>query len=213
MPERLRVQTRDESGLWYNLHMQNRGLEEAFLKFKERLERLAERRMNPILSRRLSPEDIVQETMAAVSRDESPFMENPDLPLYFKLRTALLQTLAQLERRHLGAEMRNAYREVDLAPEDADSLSRIAGIDGLPDSATSPLSRVTRQDRDALLHHALTLLNDNDRAILELRHEEGLGNSECAALLGIGEKAASQRYVRALKRLKDFLNDYSEFKT
>ena len=85
--------------------MQNEELEEAFLKFRERLERLARQRMNPILSRRLSPEDVVQETMAAVCRDESPFMANPDLPLYFKLRTALLQTLAQIERRHIGADM------------------------------------------------------------------------------------------------------------
>lgn len=192
--------------------MQNGLLEEAFLKFRARLERLAERRMNPILSRRLSPEDVVQETMAAVSRDDSPFMGNPDLPLYFRLRTALLQTLAQLERRHLGADMRNAYREADLSRDEAESLSRVVGIDGIPDTATSPLSRITRQDRDELLHHALTRLDDNDRAILELRHEEGLGNGACAALLGISEKASSLRYVRALKRLKDVLADYSEFK-
>ena len=188
-------------------------LEEGFLKFRARLERLAKRRMNPILSGRLSPEDIVQETMASASRDSSPFMDDPDLPLYFRLRTALLQTLAQIERRHLGAEMRDAYREVSLPRDEADSLSRVAGIDAIPDTATSPLSRVTRQDRDALLHRALARLDDNDRAILELRHEECLGNGECAALLGISEKAASLRYVRALKRLKGVLNDYSEFRT
>lgn len=193
--------------------MESGVLEEGFLKFRARLERLAKRRMNPILSGRLSPEDIVQETMAAASRDSSPFMDDPDLPLYFRLRTALLQTLAQIERRHLGAEMRDAYREVSLPRDEADSLSRGAGIDAIPDTATSPLSRVTRQDRDALLHRALARLDDNDRAILELRHEECLGNGECASLLGISEKAASLRYVRALKRLKGVLNDYSEFRT
>jgi len=193
--------------------MESGVLEEGFLKFRVRLERLAKRRMNPILSGRLSPEDIVQETMAAASRDSSPFMDDPDLPLYFRLRTALLQTLAQIKRRHLGAEMRDAYREVSLPRDEADSLSRFAGIDAIPDTATSPLSRVTRQDRDALLHRALARLDDNDRAILELRHEECLGNGECAALLGISEKAASLRYVRALKRLKGVLNDYSEFRT
>lgn len=192
--------------------MESGVLEEGFLKFRKRLERLAERRMNPILSARLSPDDIVQETMAAVSRNNSPFMDNPDIPLYFRLRTALLQTLIQIERRHLGAGMRDAYREVDLPRNESDSLSRIAGIDAIPDTATSPLSRITRQDRDALLHRALTRLDDNDRAILELRHEECLGNGECATLLGISEKAASLRYVRALKRLKDVLNDYSEFR-
>ena len=92
--------------------MESGVLEEGFLKFRKRLERLAERRMNPILSARLSPDDIVQETMAAASRNNSPFMDNPDIPLYFRLRTALLQTLIQIERLHLGAGMRDAYREV-----------------------------------------------------------------------------------------------------
>ncbi|MGN0853045.1 MAG: sigma-70 family RNA polymerase sigma factor [Kiritimatiellia bacterium] len=191
--------------------MENGQLEEAFLRFRVRLARLAERTMNPILSRRLSPEDVVQETMAAVSRDESAFMSNPDLPLYFKLRTALLQTVAQLERRHLGAGKRDAYREVDLDGALPDGSAPVAGLYLIPDTATSPLSRVARQDRDAILHQALARLNDNDRAILELRHGEGLGNGECAALLGIGEKAASLRYVRALQRLRGILCEYSEF--
>ena len=192
--------------------MDNGQLEEAFLKFRERLERLAAQTLNPILSGRVSPEDVVQETMVAVSRDDSPFMANPDLPLYFKLRTALLQTIAQIERRNLAAEKRAAYREVQPPASDDDASAPAFGMDIFPDTATSPLSRITRQDRHAILHQGLMRLDDSDRAILELRHEEGLGNGECAALLGISEKAASLRYVRALKRLKDVLGEYSEFK-
>ncbi len=192
--------------------MDNGQLEEAFLKFRDRLERLAAQTLPPVLSRRVSPEDVVQETMVAVSRDNSPFMSNPDLPLYFKLRTALLQTIAQIERRNLAAEKRDAYREVEpAAPAGDDASSPAFGMDAFPDTATSPLSRITRQDRHEILHQGLMRLDDSDRAILELRHEEGLGNGECAALLGISEKAASLRYVRALKRLKDVLGEYSEF--
>ena len=180
--------------------MDNGQLEEAFLKFRERLERLAAQTLNPILSGRVSPEDVVQETMMAVSRDNGPFMANPDLPLYFK-------------RRNLAAEKRDAYREVQPpSSADGDASEPAFGMDIFPDTATSPLSRITRQDRHAILHQGLMRLDDSDRAILELRHEEGLGNGECAALLGISEKAASLRYVRALKRLKDVLGEYSEFK-
>ncbi len=182
-------------------------VEEAFLKFRTRLEKLAERRMNPLLLRRISPDDVVQETMAAVSRDESPFMQNSDLPLYFRLRTALLQTLAQIERRHLGAAMRDISCEID----PGSATTSPGGIYAIADTATSPLSRITRQDRHALLHHVLAQMPDSDRAILELRHEEALGNGECAKLLGISEKAASLRYVRAIKRLKEMLGGYSEF--
>ena len=46
-----------------------------------------------------------------------------------------------------------------------------------------------------------------DREILELRHFEELSNNECAAVLEIAPKAASIRYVRALKRFQDLLKD------
>ena len=66
---------------------------------------------------------------------------------------------------------------------------------------TSPVSRVDKDERHALLRRALAALPENDRRILELRHFEGLGNAACAVALGLTEKAASIRYVRALKRL------------
>ncbi len=193
--------------------MDNEWLEKAFITFRERLERLAARSLNPVLSRRISPEDVVQDTMVAVSRDSGSFMSNQDLPVYFRLRAALLQTIAQLERRHLAAGKRDAYREAQpSAPACEDASSQALGMDAFPDTATSPLSRITRQDRHEILRQGMMRLDDSDRAILELRHEEGLGNGECAALLGIGEKAASLRYVRALRRLKDVLGEYSEFR-
>ena len=45
----------------------------------------------------------------------------------------------------------------------------------------------------------------DDRA-LAMRHFEQLSNAETATALGIGKSAASSRYLRALKRLKDILS-------
>jgi RNA polymerase sigma-70 factor (ECF subfamily) len=42
-----------------------------------------------------------------------------------------------------------------------------------------------------------------DREVLTLRHFEELSNSETARVLGLEKTAASNRYIRALKRLKD----------
>ena len=47
-----------------------------------------------------------------------------------------------------------------------------------------------------------------DREVLALRHFEELSNSETAAVLGISKTAASNRYIRALKRLKDLLHGH-----
>jgi DNA-directed RNA polymerase specialized sigma24 family protein len=44
------------------------------------------------------------------------------------------------------------------------------------------------------------------REVLALRHFEGLSNGETAAVLGLQKAAASNRYVRALKRLKEVLS-------
>jgi RNA polymerase sigma-70 factor, ECF subfamily len=44
-----------------------------------------------------------------------------------------------------------------------------------------------------------------DREILVLRHFEELSNSEAATVLGLSKTAASNRYIRALKRLKEIL--------
>ena len=46
-----------------------------------------------------------------------------------------------------------------------------------------------------------------DREVLALRHFEQLSNSETATVLGISDAAASNRYVRALKRLKGAMAD------
>jgi RNA polymerase sigma-70 factor (ECF subfamily) len=50
-----------------------------------------------------------------------------------------------------------------------------------------------------------------DREVLALRHFEELGNSEVAEVLEIQQKAASIRYIRALRRLKAILSQTPGF--
>lgn len=186
------------------------GLAEAdFESCRAMLLRVAGRALDPVLATRVSAEDLVQEAYSAVCRDTGSFMSNPDIPPYFKFRTALDQALRQAERRHLAAAKRDAYREVPIAEEGSEAAGAVYA---LPDPATSPRSRLAREERHSLLRHAMASLGDEDRAILELRHAEGLGNSECAAFLGITETAACQRHTRALQRLRERLQDYSEFR-
>lgn len=157
--------------------------------------------MNPLLRKRLSPEDVVQSTFENVLRREAYFTSNPEVPVYFKLRTVFLQTMVDLERRHLGGEGRDVRREV--GEVDAE----------LPDDVTTPVSRVDRSERHALLRRAVASLDEADRQIVTLRSFDGLGNLECAAILGIEPKAASMRYVRALERLKVLLMELLCFRT
>ena len=188
-------------------------LAEAFAEHRARLLALVERRLNPILLKRLSLEDVMQEVYLAAAKRLAYFAQNEDVPIYFKLRTILLQTLADIERRNLQAAGRDAYKEVEVGDDTTNG--------GTPDAlnwgqfaadVTSPLSRADRNERHAILRAAIAALPENDRAIIVLRHFDGMGNSECAAALGIEPKAASIRYVRALERLQQKLMEVSCFK-
>ncbi len=62
-----------------------------------------------------------------------------------------------------------------------------------------------RADKLRMVQAAIEQMDPIDREILALRHFEELTNSEVAEALGIEQKAASIRYIRALRRLKEIL--------
>lgn len=189
----------------------------AFAENRQRLLSLAEKRLNPILLKRLNAEDVLSETYANAAKRLDYFAAHDDVPIYYKLRTILIQTISDIERRHLKAGARDAYKELRIENEEC----KIGGEGGvgddlcvgeLPADITSPVSRVDRDERHAILRRALAAMPENDRAILVMRHFDGMGNSECAAVLGIAEKAVSIRYVRALERLQKKLVEVSCFR-
>lgn len=182
----------------------------AFAENRQRLLALAEKWLHPLLRKRMGAEDVLSEAYVNAAKRLAYFAARGDVPLYYKLRTVLLQTLAGIERRHLKAQRRDAYRERPAGggEPDGDGGGFLAEI---PADITSPPSRVDRDERHALLRRALAALPENDRAILVMRHFDGFGNAECAAALGVAEKAASIRYVRALERLRQKLLEVSCF--
>lgn len=195
----------------------SQNLADAFAEHRARLLSFVERRLNPILLKRMSSEDVVQTAYLAAAKRLDFFAEKTEVPVYFKLRTILVQTIADIERKNLQAARRDAYKEVgigekahsgddDVRSADLQTVSHIAA------DATSPASRVDRDERHLILRSAIAALTENDREIIVLRHFDGMGNSECAAVLGIDPKAASIRYVRALERLQQKLMELSCFK-
>lgn len=180
---------------------ENLWLADLWLQHRDRILRLLALRMPAVLQRRLSVEDLLQETYLACGRREAFLREEPEVPMYVKLRRIALQTLADMERHHLAAAKRDAMKEQ--SPEDevavADAWAHFA------DTISSPRTHLERLERQAMARRVLTRLSAVDREILELRHFEEMGNAECAAALGIEQKAASIRYVRALKRFRELV--------
>ena len=113
------------------------------------------------------------------------------------------QRLLQVHRRHLGAAMRDAGREVSLyrgALPQASSASLAAQLLG---RLTSASQAAVRAEMQVQLQEALNGMDPIDREVLALRHFEELSNGEAAEVLGLSKTAASNRYVRALGRLKE----------
>jgi RNA polymerase sigma-70 factor (ECF subfamily) len=85
---------------------------------------------------------------------------------------------------------------------EASSVSLAAQLLG---QFTSPSHAAVRAELQLRIQDALNGMDPIDREVLALRHFEQLANGETAQVLSLSEAAASNRYVRALKRLKDIL--------
>lgn len=175
-----------------------------FARWRPRLEWLVELRLDPHLRGRLDPADVLQEAWLDVSKRFEGWVEKPDMPLFLWVRFLTAQKLLELHRRH-GAQQRDARREVAL--QAGPSASTIALAEHLAGSVSSPSRGVARQETLARVRAALDELEEIDREVLVLRHFEELSNNEIAELLGITKAGASNRYVRALKRLREALGD------
>jgi RNA polymerase sigma-70 factor (ECF subfamily) len=102
--------------------------------------------------------------------------------------------------------MRDAAQEVSLyrgALPQASSASLAAQLLG---KMTSAAQAAIRAEHKLIVQEALNGMDALDREVLVLRHFEHLSNDETALVLGVKKSAASQRYIRALKRLKEILS-------
>lgn len=183
-------------------------LVELWMEHKPRLQRILQARVPSLLRARLDVEDILQECYIACGKRVAFLKDKPEIPIFVKLRHISLQTLVDLERFHLRAEKRDARKEASIVSEGEGGDPGEAWM-LLADTIASPRTQLMRIERQKMTRQIMTELSDNDKEILELRHFEDLNNKDCAAVLNIEEKAASIRYVRALKRFQELVSQYT----
>ncbi len=170
-----------------------------------RLRRMVALRMDPRLQGRIDPSDIVQESYIDAARRLPEYVKNPMMPFFVWLRWLVGQRLMEQHRRHLGAQTRDASRDVSMYHGNFPEASTADLAATLLGSLSSPSQSAIRMERAMKLQQALDSLEPIDREILVLRHFEQLSNGEVAEVLSLDKSAASKRYTRALLRLKDSL--------
>ncbi len=180
-------------------------LAELFSRHRERLWRIVRFRLADRLRSRIDPDDVLQEAYLAAAQRLTHYGQDVAASPFLWLRMVVNQTMVELHRRHAGAQMRDAGRELAIQgctyPE-ATSASVAIQLVG---SFTSPSRAAARAELLDLVGKAIEGMDPVDREVLALRHFEELTNTEVAETLGIEQKAASIRYFRALRRLKAIL--------
>jgi len=173
---------------------------------RDRLRRMVALRMDRRLQGRIDPSDVIQEACLEASNRFSEYCKNPSMPFFLWLRFLTGQKLLELHRVHLKAQIRDICREVSLYHGSLPETTSAALAAHLMGHLTRPSEAAIQAEMKIRLQEALNSMAALDREILALRHFEHLTNRETARVLDIQERAASKRYIRALKRLKEILS-------
>ena len=182
-------------------------LGQLFEKHRARLLRMVELRMDPALKARIGASDVLQEAFLEVAGRLDKYLDDPRMPFFVWVRFITAQRLLQLYRFHVGAQKRDARRERSALEGAGPAATAIALVDHLMASGIAPSAVVAEQEFRLQLFRALEGMDPLDREVLVLRHFEELSNAEAAQTLGIEKNTASQRHVRALKRLAKALRE------
>lgn len=180
-------------------------LAEAFSQHRPRLRRMLQLRLDRRLQGRIDPSDVLQEAYLEVARSLADYLKDPQIPFYLWVRFVTGRKLQALHRHHLGVQARDAGREVSLHRGALPQASSVSLAEQLLGRYSSPSHAAVKAELRIRVQDALNGMDPIDREVLALRHFEELSNAETAEVLGIGEAAASHRFVRALRRLKSIL--------
>jgi RNA polymerase sigma-70 factor (ECF subfamily) len=180
-------------------------LQDLFARHRDRLKRMVRLRLSRRLQGRVDDSDVLQESFLEISKKLPEYVQQPTLPFFLWLRHMTGLKLAEVHRRHLGTQMRDADREVSLhrggLPE-ADSVSLAAQLLG---KLTTPSQAAIKAEQRIYVQEALNSMDPIDREVLALKHFEQLSTAEIAEVLGLSKAGAGSRYLRAIKRLREIL--------
>jgi RNA polymerase sigma-70 factor (ECF subfamily) len=203
---------REDDDLLHRLeHGDERALSELFTRHRERLRRMIRLRLDRRLQGRLDASDVLQEAHLEVARRAGEYVQRPTMPPFLWIRFLTEQTLLALHRHHLGARMRDAAQEVSLRHSGPPQATSVSLAEMLLGRLTSPTLAARRAEMQIRLQEVINAMDPLDREVLALRHFEELTNGEVAQVLGLSRSTASQRYLRALARLKEILEGIPGF--
>jgi RNA polymerase sigma-70 factor (ECF subfamily) len=168
-------------------------IEALFSRHRGRLLAFLQLAMSPMLARRVSHEDILQETLLEASRKLGAFEPRGPSSFYAWLVAIARFKIAEAER---AMQAHKRAREEPLVADPAQS-------------GTSPSMGAMRVERAEHLRAALARLPDAQAEALSLRYLEGLSLAEAAQRMQRSESALKALVTRAFAVLAERLDEHS----
>ena len=176
--------------------------------YRNYLNVLANTQLDKKLRARVSPSDVVQETMLEAHRDFYQFRGNSESEFIAWLRQILVHNLARLIDMHVKAEKRDVRRDVSMALLQASFEQSTMNLDkALVAGFETPSVVAQRRERAVILADVMNDLSDDHREVLLLRNIRGLKFREVAEQMKRTEAATKMLWIRAIKRLRELYVD------
>ena len=100
---------------------------------------------------------------------------------------------------------RSVDREQQLFAPGGHDQSSIQLASLLGDSKITPAAAALQKELAKKIEHSISQLEERDSEIIIMRHYEHLTNQEISKILNLSEPAASMRYLRAIRRLRELM--------
>jgi RNA polymerase sigma-70 factor, ECF subfamily len=171
------------------------------------LRRMIQLRLDQRLLQRMDVSDVVQDVLMEANRRLSDYLANPVMPFHLWIRQIAKDRIIDAHRRHRVSAKRSIDREQSLAAKGPPDQSTMDLANQFCDRALTPAAAATQREMAQQIEAAVMLLREHDREIILMRHYEQMDNQDVARALGLSEPAASMRYLRALKRLREIIED------
>tara|TARA_R110002049_G_scaffold182485_2_gene350359 strand:+ start:98643 stop:99275 length:633 start_codon:yes stop_codon:yes gene_type:complete len=152
---------------------------------------------------RVSPSDIVQETLLEAHRDIANFRGTDIEEFTGWLRQALVHNIAHAVGAHMLAAKRSVRREQVIGNVSASIEQSHQGLSSLAvDQERSPASEMGHQESLSELASALDQLAPDHQMVIMLRHLQGLGFAEVAKRMERSPGAVRMLWLRAIEQLR-----------
>ena len=172
---------------------------------RERLRRMVVSMLNPRLSARVDPSDVLQDAFAKAAQKLPDYLNNQSVAFYPWLRQIVKQKLIESHRRHIHAERRSINNENGFGFSVSDE-SAMHMAHRLISRDPSPSAAANQQELIRLVKSAMEQLSAEDRELLGMRFIEQVSVAEISQVLSVSKVTARSRMRQAIERLGHLVN-------